>query len=182
MKLRRKKSKPHSTRAKLKLKAPLNSGYQTIRTYGVCVCEGHLLIDAIKSIKGRQVDKCMLTSLEGDVYVWERILSMSPSILSYSQLKWPNTLTNFDDATCTSNAAMCCWPKDRQANRLAMGTSYATPYNESVDKDVADNTKDLQAGDVSSCLIQPVDLVYIPRIIIMAAHVWLVSTIFVWNV
>ena len=74
---------------------------------------------------------------------------MSHSILSYSQLEWPNTLTNFDDATCTSNAAMCCLPKDRQANGNG---NCATPYDENcVDKDVADNTKDLQSGDASSC-------------------------------
>lgn len=42
---------------------------------------------------------------------------------------------------CTSNATMCCWPKDRQANN----------GNGNSDKDVADNTKDLQAGDASSC-------------------------------
>ena len=72
---------------------------------------------------------------------------------SYSQLEWPNKLTNFDDATCTSNAAMCCWPKDRQANDG--NGNCATPYDENcVDKDVADNTNlcfaDLQAGDASS--------------------------------
>ena len=45
---------------------------------------------------------------------------------------------------------MCCWPKDRQANNG--NGNCATPYDENcVDKDVADNTKDLQAGDASSC-------------------------------
>lgn len=33
---------------------------------------------------------------------------------SYTRLEWPNQLTNFEDSTCTMNAAMCCWPKDRQ--------------------------------------------------------------------
>lgn len=93
---------------------------------------------------------------------------MSLSILSYSQLEWSNTLTNFDDATC-----MCCWPKDRQAND-GNGNG-ATPYDENcVDRDVADITNgiffaNLQAGAMHRpALIQPVDLVYIPRIIIMA--------------
>jgi hypothetical protein len=37
-------------------------------------------------------------------------------------------------STCTTNAAMCCWPKDRQANDN--NGNCATPYDENcVNKD-----------------------------------------------
>ena len=41
---------------------------------------------------------------------------------SYTRLEWPNQLTNFEDSTCTMNAAMCCWPKDRQGMSHVCGT------------------------------------------------------------
>ena len=72
---------------------------------------------------------------------------------SYSRVEWPDSLTNFDAPTCTSNAAMCCWPKDRQAGDG--NGNCATPYDENcVDKDVADNTNmcfaDLAKGNAST--------------------------------
>jgi hypothetical protein len=56
-------------------------------------------------------------------------------------------------ATCTTNAAMCCWPKDRQANDN--NGNCATEYDENcVDKDPADNTDlcfvDLDRGNQST--------------------------------
>ena len=71
---------------------------------------------------------------------------------SYSRLDWPDMLTNFEASTCTSNAAMCCWPRDRQANDG--NGNCATSYDENcVDKDVADNTNlcfsDLADGSLS---------------------------------
>ena len=72
----------------------------------------------------------------------------------YSRVEWPSMLTNFDSATsCTANTAMCCWPKDRQANDN--NGNCATPYDENcVNKDPADNTNlcfaDLRKGTVSS--------------------------------
>lgn len=57
----------------------------------------------------------------------------------YGRLAWPGELTNFDPATCTANTAMCCWPKDRQANDN--NGNCAKPYDiNCVDKDPADNT------------------------------------------
>ena len=44
---------------------------------------------------------------------------------SYTRLEWPNQLTNFEDSTCTMNAAMCCWPKDRQGMSHVCGTLVA---------------------------------------------------------
>mmetsp|Transcript_25831 Transcript_25831/g.55583 ORF Transcript_25831/g.55583 Transcript_25831/m.55583 type:complete len:1002 (+) Transcript_25831:149-3154(+) len=74
---------------------------------------------------------------------------------SYSRVEWPNALTNFDDATCSSHAAMCCWPKDRQANDG--NGNCATPYDVNcVDKAPADNTDlcfaDLAKGNGSTGL------------------------------
>ena len=48
-------------------------------------------------------------------------------------------LTNFDDSTCTMNTAMCCWPKDRQANDNNGNCAKAYDVN-CIDKDPADNT------------------------------------------
>eukprot|EP00586_Coscinodiscus_wailesii_P023807 CAMPEP_0172501886 /NCGR_PEP_ID=MMETSP1066-20121228/154771_1 /TAXON_ID=671091 /ORGANISM="Coscinodiscus wailesii, Strain CCMP2513" /LENGTH=216 /DNA_ID=CAMNT_0013276931 /DNA_START=69 /DNA_END=716 /DNA_ORIENTATION=+ len=54
-------------------------------------------------------------------------------------LEWPGNLPNFDLETCKINAAMCCWPQDRQAND-GNGNCNA-PYDEKCyDKDPADNT------------------------------------------
>ncbi|KAL3823285.1 hypothetical protein ACHAXA_003433, partial [Cyclostephanos tholiformis] len=71
----------------------------------------------------------------------------------YGRVSWPDQLTNFESSTCTSNAAMCCWPKDRQANDN--NGNCATPYDENcIDKDPADNTNlcfaDLGRGNRSS--------------------------------
>jgi len=63
------------------------------------------------------------------------------------RVEWPGALSHFqsdvkdadDLATCATNAAMCCWPQDRQANDN--NGNCATPYDENcVDKDPADNT------------------------------------------
>eukprot|EP01082_Thalassiosira_pseudonana_P009003 g8069.t1 g8069 contig27:117931-121073(+) len=72
---------------------------------------------------------------------------------THGRVEWPNMLTNFDDATCTMNAAMCCWPKDRQANDN--NGNCAKPYDlNCVDKDPADNTDlcyvDMEDGSASN--------------------------------
>ena len=64
------------------------------------------------------------------------------------RVEWPGEMvSNFQSSvtdtaglsTCTTNAAMCCWPKDRQANDN--NGNCATPYDENcVNKDPADNT------------------------------------------
>ncbi len=66
------------------------------------------------------------------------------------RVSWPGeSLPNFANTvgitdaaglpTCVTNAAMCCWPKDRQANDN--NGNCAKPYDTNcVDKDVADNT------------------------------------------
>eukprot|EP00580_Thalassiosira_gravida_P013233 CAMPEP_0201683418 /NCGR_PEP_ID=MMETSP0494-20130426/52117_1 /ASSEMBLY_ACC=CAM_ASM_000839 /TAXON_ID=420259 /ORGANISM="Thalassiosira gravida, Strain GMp14c1" /LENGTH=981 /DNA_ID=CAMNT_0048167195 /DNA_START=200 /DNA_END=3143 /DNA_ORIENTATION=- len=73
----------------------------------------------------------------------------------YSRVSWPgegtNALPNFD--SCPSNAAMCCWPKDRQANDN--NGNCAKAYDENcVDKDPADNTNlcyvDVERGNSST--------------------------------
>jgi len=55
--------------------------------------------------------------------------------------------------TCTTNAAMCCWPKDRQANDNNGNCAKEYDVN-CVDKDVADNTDlcfvDLERGNAST--------------------------------
>lgn len=71
----------------------------------------------------------------------------------YGRVEWPSQLTNFEPSTCTANVAMCCWPKDRQANDN--NGNCAKPYDENcVDKDPADNTNlcfaDLKKGGMSS--------------------------------
>jgi len=71
----------------------------------------------------------------------------------YSRVAWPDALTNFEASTCSAHAAMCCWPKDRQANDG--NGNCAKPYDHNcVDKDVADNTDllfaDLDKGGDSS--------------------------------
>ena len=48
-------------------------------------------------------------------------------------------LPQFEPSQCASHAAMCCWPRDRQANDN--NGNCKKPYDENcVDKDVADNT------------------------------------------
>ena len=85
----------------------------------------------------------------------------------YSRVEWPNTLSNFDDGTCSdSHAAMCCWPKDRQANDN--NGNCATPYDENcVDNDPADNTNlcyaDLSDGDASTGFGSDQGMMMFPR-------------------
>jgi len=63
------------------------------------------------------------------------------------RVEWPGSLPNFQSSvkdandleTCTTNAAMCCWPKDRQANDNNGNCAKEYDVN-CVDKDVADNT------------------------------------------
>ncbi|KAL7464556.1 hypothetical protein ACHAXS_004891, partial [Conticribra weissflogii] len=58
---------------------------------------------------------------------------------TYGVIEWPDMLTNFEQSTCSMKAAMCCWPKDRQANDN--NGNCAKPYDVNcVDKDPADNT------------------------------------------
>eukprot|EP00585_Thalassiosira_rotula_P006502 CAMPEP_0196158876 /NCGR_PEP_ID=MMETSP0910-20130528/46036_1 /TAXON_ID=49265 /ORGANISM="Thalassiosira rotula, Strain GSO102" /LENGTH=1315 /DNA_ID=CAMNT_0041423787 /DNA_START=50 /DNA_END=3998 /DNA_ORIENTATION=- len=77
------------------------------------------------------------------------------------RLEWPGELPNFQSsvkdadelATCTTNAAMCCWPKDRQARDN--NGNCAKAYDENcVDKDPADNTNlcfvDVERGSNST--------------------------------
>jgi hypothetical protein len=77
------------------------------------------------------------------------------------RVDWPGVLNNFQSsvtdadglATCTTNAAMCCWPKDRQANDN--NGNCAKPYDiNCVDKDPADNTNlcfvDIERGNQST--------------------------------
>ena len=48
------------------------------------------------------------------------------------RVEWPGQLPNFQTSTghtqCETNAAMCCWPKDRQANDN--NGNCASPYDE----------------------------------------------------
>jgi hypothetical protein len=87
------------------------------------------------------------------------------------RVEWPGSLTNFQSAvtdsdglaTCTTNAAMCCWPKDRQANDN--NGNCAKPYDENcVNKDPADNTDlcyvDLERGNASTGFASTDTLVY----------------------
>ena len=80
----------------------------------------------------------------------ERVRVFFDGIAQGQRVEWPGELPNFHDneyvsgmdgdlATCETNAAMCCWPKDRQANDN--NGNCASPYDtDCVDKDVADNT------------------------------------------
>lgn len=56
---------------------------------------------------------------------------------TFGMLKWPDYVPNFQ--TCSNNAAMCCWPQDRQANDG--NGNCASPYDTNcVDADPGDNT------------------------------------------
>jgi len=64
-----------------------------------------------------------------------------------THMEWPGDLTNFELDKCEINAAMCCWPQDRQANDN--NGNCDTPYDEQCyDNDPADNT-DLCYVDVT---------------------------------
>jgi hypothetical protein len=77
----------------------------------------------------------------------ESILEFYQGVAQSKRVSWPASLPNFQSpvvdasggATCTTNAAMCCWTKDRQANDN--NGNCAKPYDVNcVDKDPADNT------------------------------------------
>merc|ERR1712176_1306423 len=91
----------------------------------------------------------------------ENIRAFYESAAQGRRVAWPGGLTNFQSSetdgagnpTCTTNAAMCCWPKDRQANDG--NGNCATPYDSNcVDKDPADNTNlcyvDMERGNEST--------------------------------
>eukprot|EP00521_Asterionellopsis_glacialis_P007862 CAMPEP_0195287868 /NCGR_PEP_ID=MMETSP0707-20130614/4757_1 /TAXON_ID=33640 /ORGANISM="Asterionellopsis glacialis, Strain CCMP134" /LENGTH=739 /DNA_ID=CAMNT_0040347671 /DNA_START=73 /DNA_END=2289 /DNA_ORIENTATION=- len=69
----------------------------------------------------------------------------------YGMIEHPDYLTNFDQ--CSTNAIMCCWPKDRQANDN--NGNCLEPYDQNcIDKDPADNTDlcyvDMERGQLST--------------------------------
>ena len=81
----------------------------------------------------------------------EQIRSFHEGTAQGRRIDWPGSLPNFD--TCSNNAVMCCWPKDRQAGDHNGNCN--TPYDENcVDKDVADNTDlcfvDMERGKVTT--------------------------------
>ena len=91
----------------------------------------------------------------------EAVRTFFQGIAQGRRVTWPGELNNFQSsvqdgnglATCTTNAAMCCWPKDRQAGDN--NGNCATPYDENcVNKDPADNTDlcyvDLERGNSST--------------------------------
>ena len=91
----------------------------------------------------------------------EQVRAFFEGVAQGRRVEWPGALPNFqssvtdgnDLATCTTNAAMCCWPKDRQANDG--NGNCAKAYDENcVDKDPADNTNlcyvDLERGNAST--------------------------------
>ena len=82
-------------------------------------------------------------------------------LASSAEVQWPSYLPNLDSCS-TTNAACCCWPKDRQANDG--NGNCAKPYDTNcVDKDPADNTDcyvDLDRNDAfpgSGSIIYPGD-------------------------
>jgi hypothetical protein len=58
---------------------------------------------------------------------------------SHGVVEWPNHLSNFELDTCNINAAMCCWPQDRQAGD-GNGNCNQRYDQRCIDKDPADNT------------------------------------------
>ncbi|KAL9182469.1 hypothetical protein ACHAXT_013121 [Thalassiosira profunda] len=91
----------------------------------------------------------------------EQVRAFFEGVAQGRRVEWPGVLPNFqssvtdgnDLATCTTNAAMCCWPKDRQAGDG--NGNCATPYDKNcVDKNPADNTNlcyvDLDRGNSST--------------------------------
>jgi len=58
---------------------------------------------------------------------------------SYGVVEWPDHLSNFELDKCEINAAMCCWPQDRQAGDNN-GNCNQRYDNRCKDKDPADNT------------------------------------------
>jgi len=91
----------------------------------------------------------------------EQVRSFYDGVAQGYRVDWPGALPNFKSsvndadnlATCTTNAAMCCWPKDRQANDG--NGNCAMPYDTNcVNKDPADNTNlcyvDVERGNSST--------------------------------
>jgi hypothetical protein len=79
-----------------------------------------------------------------------RVRQFYDNIAQIDALEWPGYLPNFDLETCNINAAMCCWPQDRQANDG--NGNCDDPYDtKCYDKDPADNT-DLCFVDLSRSL------------------------------
>jgi hypothetical protein len=77
----------------------------------------------------------------------KQVLEFFESFAQSSQVEWPGDLPNFELDKCELNAAMCCWPQDRQANDG--NGNCKEPYDTACyDKDPADNT-DLCYVDVS---------------------------------
>eukprot|EP00592_Proboscia_alata_P029000 CAMPEP_0194442526 /NCGR_PEP_ID=MMETSP0176-20130528/126179_1 /TAXON_ID=216777 /ORGANISM="Proboscia alata, Strain PI-D3" /LENGTH=974 /DNA_ID=CAMNT_0039268633 /DNA_START=53 /DNA_END=2976 /DNA_ORIENTATION=- len=71
----------------------------------------------------------------------------------YGVISWPGHLSNFELDKCTTNAAMCCWPSDRQADDN--NGNCATPYDSNCeDSDPSDNTNlcyvDFEKGVLST--------------------------------
>jgi len=95
----------------------------------------------------------VLRSGNGIVGDAERVKSVYDGEAQYGMIEWPDHLTNFEPDKCKHNAAMCCWPKDRQAQDNNGNCN--TPYDKNcVDKDVSDNTNlcyvDLNRGTEST--------------------------------
>mmetsp|Transcript_31451 Transcript_31451/g.57611 ORF Transcript_31451/g.57611 Transcript_31451/m.57611 type:complete len:1535 (+) Transcript_31451:73-4677(+) len=101
----------------------------------------------------------------------EQVRAFYDGVAQGRRVEWPGTLPNFQSsfqdadglATCTTNAAMCCWPKDRQANDN--NGNCAKAYDENcVDKDPADNTDlcfvDLERGNASTGVDSTGPIVY----------------------
>ena len=77
----------------------------------------------------------------------EAVRDFYEGVAEHDRVSWPGSLTNFQSdevdsegmPTCKTGAAMCVWPKDRQANDN--NGNCAKPYDiNCVDKDPADNT------------------------------------------
>jgi len=91
----------------------------------------------------------------------ENIRAFYESAAQGRRVAWPGALTNFQSSetdgagnpTCTTNAAMCCWPKDRQANDGNGNCAKGYDVN-CVSKDPADNTNlchvDMERGNGST--------------------------------
>jgi hypothetical protein len=99
-----------------------------------------------EDVESRDATNAAIDVLKEDA---ENVRVFFDGIAQGRRVGWPGNLSNFrspaiadggnDMSTCSTNAAMCCWPKDRQANDN--NGNCATVYDENcVDKDPADNT------------------------------------------
>ena len=104
----------------------------------------------------------------------QHIRAFHEGIAQGRRVAWPGQLTNFQSSvtdskgnpTCTTNAAMCCWPQDRQANDG--NGNCAKPYDENcVDNDPADNTDlcyvDMEKGNASTGFDSELGFISYPR-------------------